>query len=85
VVAKGTSLLLAKESRPPQNESLFLHKKRKKKKEKKAYYCLAVKGAPRAQSSRVEIGAHFNETKMLIFINLFLLCWLQKAEESRNQ
>ena len=55
------------------------------KKKKKPYYCLAVKGAPRAQSSRVEIGAHFNETKMLIFINLFLLCWLQKAEESRNQ
>jgi hypothetical protein len=78
VVAKGTSLLLAKESRPPQNESLSLYKK-------KNCYCLAVKGAPRAQSSRVEIGAYSNETKMLIFSNLFFWCWLQKAEESRNQ
>jgi hypothetical protein len=78
VVAKGTSLLLAKESRPPQNESLSLYKK-------KNCYCLAVKGAPRAQSSRVEIGAYSNETKMLIFSNLFFWCWLQRAEESRNQ
>jgi hypothetical protein len=55
------------------------------KKRKKNCYCLAVKGAPRAQSSRVEIGAYSNETKMLIFSNLFFWCWLQKAEESRNQ
>jgi hypothetical protein len=43
VVAKGTSLLLAKESRRRPRMKAFPCKKKEKKN-----YCIAVKGAPRA-------------------------------------